>query len=217
MSARFGDGPEFELIPAASQTVDGTTPIVTRYIDMRDKDCVSLQLITEDAIDTIPVETGDEADGTTETLEFAGFDFTGLEDAIIRISGAENAENNGDHIITTGADGSAEVAGSDLVDEEFDPETVTAILIHAEDPATGTWLIEASNNYAPGGIAPYGQVSTSGDWSDVTAKFDIDTSITAASNQMGQANLRCRVLRATFTPTDGEGTVRANGNAKGWD
>lgn len=212
MSTRYGDGTDFECIPESAQTVDETTPIAVKVVDMRDMDKISFQLITEDVTETVPVDTGDDAVAADDELNFAGFDFTGLEDATIRISGSE--DNDGDFTIVTGSDGSAEVTPTPT-NETFDPETVTVLLIHTEDPVTGAWTFEASNNYAPGGIAPYGQVETSGDWTDVTTLFDVDA-VTAASSQFVQAEIRCRAIRGTFTPTDGNGTVRANTNAKGW-
>lgn len=79
----------------------------------------------------------------------------------------------------------------------------------------GAWTFAASNNFQPEGIASYGQIPTMGDWSDVTALF-APAAVTTASNQSKQANLRARSIRATFTPTSGAGTVRANTNAKSW-
>lgn len=81
--------------------------------------------------------------------------------------------------------------------------------------AAGDWTFEASNNFQPEGIASYGQVPTSGDWSDVTALFS-PAAVTTASNQFKEANIRARSIRATFTPSAGAGTVRANVNAKSW-
>lgn len=211
MSTRYGDGTDFEAIPDTA--IDGTAPIVTKVVDMRDMDCVSFDLIVEFAEEAIPVEEGDDAVAADDELNFAGFDFTGLEDAIIRISGS--TDNDGDHIITTGSDGTAVCAGSTLTNETFDPAEVTAILLHADDPPTGAWTFESSNNYTVQGIASYGQVPGQGDWVPCTELFD-PTSVTTAVSEHVQANLRARAVRGTFTPTDGVGTVRAHVNAKSW-
>lgn len=213
---RYGDGDDYIAIPAASQTIDGTTAIVSKVIDIRDLDSVSFQLISADLVETVTVEEDDSVDASDTEFTFAGFDFTGLEDATVTIAGATNPGNNGTFIITTGADGSFVAAAAvGLVDETFDPDTVTVTLTHAEDPAQGAWTFEVSNNFAPGGIAAYGQVATVGDWSPVTTLFS-PSAVTAPSSQFKQANVRGRALRATFTPTDGLGTVRANVNGKSW-
>jgi len=44
MTMRYGDGEDCQLI--ATQAVSGTTPIVSRVVDMRDFDDIGLQLIT---------------------------------------------------------------------------------------------------------------------------------------------------------------------------
>lgn len=213
---RYGDGDDYIAIPEDSQTIDGTTPIVSKVIDIRDLDTVSFQLISADLVEPVTVTEGDSVVAEDTEFFFAAFDFTGLEDAVVTISGAAEEGNNGSFVITTGADGSFVAAGAvGLVDEDFDPETVTVTITHAEDPAQGAWTFEVSNNFQPGGIAAYGQVAAAGDWSSVTTLFD-PTAVTAPNKEFVQANIRGRSLRATFTPTDGLGTVRANVNGKSW-
>jgi len=182
-------------------------------------DGCGLQLVTEDLREEITVETGDEVDAATDTFTFDGFDFTGLEGAFVVISGAAEAGNNGSWEVTTGADGSFESAGATgLVDEEFDPDTVTVYILRSDDPATGTWKIEVSNNYVNPklpGLSQFGGRDTK--WSDITSQFTpAIASVTAASSQYVQAYpLVARQLRVTFTPTAGLGYITVTYSAKG--
>lgn len=202
---RHGDGEDCYLIKETGQTFE-SDPVVG-ILDFRPFDRMALQLITEDATENVPVETGDDADADTDTFAFAGFDFTGLEDATIRVEGSE--DNDGDWVITVGGDGTATIDGS-LTDEVFDPEAVTVTLIHTEAPLEGAWTIEVSNNYTPAGNGSYGQPPEQGTWTDITSSFEPTISaVTAASNQWAQADLGFRAIRVTFTPSGsaGEGDV----------
>lgn len=94
---------------------------------------------------------------------------------------------------------------------------------------TGTWLIEASNDYmgASNGNA-YGQVNNgtaTGTFTPVTAHFSVAVAGTAIANPSGSATnqyaqtpngMRCRALRITFTPASGAGNVTALVNAGSW-
>lgn len=95
---------------------------------------------------------------------------------------------------------------------------------------TGTWLIEASNDFVPatnGNV--YGAVSGGttpvGTWTDVTAFFTKAAAGTAIANPAGAATnqyckpfhgIRCRALRVTLTPASGAGNVTVLGNAASW-
>jgi hypothetical protein len=212
---RQGDSKDAEIL---NTFTDETDDVVTSGDDMRSFDSVGAQLITEDAEEEIAVETGDSADQATDTLAFAGFDFTGLEGATIRVEGAAEAGNNGDHIITTGADGSAVCAASTFTDETFDPDTVTATLIHTEDPLLGDWFVEVSNNFVPASNGTvYGQVSNAGTWTDITSEFTPSiATVTAAGSQYAQADLTARAIRYGFTPTGGQGTLIVRRFKKSW-
>lgn len=78
---------------------------------------------------------------------------------------------------------------------------------------TGTWLVEASNNYAPAaGATNFGQAAYAGDWNDVTTLFTpaITTAIGADASQITEPTLRpngWRALRVTATRTGGTSAV----------
>ena len=91
---------------------------------------------------------------------------------------------------------------------------------------TGTWLIEASNDFTPQtNGSGYGQASSdtpAGTWSDVTALFLKAAAGTAIANPAGSATnqycqprdfIRCRALRVTLTPASGSGNVTVLCNA----
>jgi hypothetical protein len=72
---------------------------------------------------------------------------------------------------------------------------------------TGTWLIEASNNYAPAGIS-FGQPPNAGDWTDIGAQLTpaLTPAVTANGTQMLTSPAGCcgwRAIRVTLTRTGG--------------
>lgn len=85
---------------------------------------------------------------------------------------------------------------------------------------TATILIEGSNDYVPQLGAP-GQVPSTGDWSDITAKFKgpsgsapVDPAGSPTS-QIVAANLLPTWVRITVTPASGAGNVTIARGAKG--
>src|SRR5678810_996645 len=202
----------------------GTTPVVGHPLNMmQDYDIVGLQLIVDPITENVDVQDGDNVDAAGTEFTFAAFDFTGLEGSTVRVVGAQNAGNNGDFIITTGADGSFVAAAAvGLVDEDFSPDTVTVTLI-SPDTMDGEWLIEISNDTTPAGMAgSYDQDSgVDGHWTDITSAFSptiqpVVHGDAATLSQYVQATICVRSMRITFTPTTGSGSPTALGLARSY-
>jgi hypothetical protein len=76
--SRKGDSNDAQVLNAVVDFDDSEDAVFTAGDDMRNYDSVGAQLITEDIEEDIPIEAGDSADQATDTLAFAGFDFSGL-------------------------------------------------------------------------------------------------------------------------------------------
>jgi hypothetical protein len=156
---------------------------------------------------------------SSKTWTLSEFDFTGLTNAMIVVSGATNAGNNGTFTISSVSSAHVIVTttATGLVNETF-TAALRVTVLHAEDPPQGTWKIEVSNDFVPDcNGTVYGQIPNTGTWTDITGEFSpgIDA-VTDAVTQYAQMNITARSLRYTFTPTDGQGMVSALRFAKSW-
>ncbi len=202
-----------------SYAFTNTTASTTSGDDMREFDSVGAQLIAEFAITTVEAANTDAVVASSKTWTISGLTFTGLTGATIRVSGAANAGNNGDFVISSVS--SAHVAvtstASGLVTETF-TNAVEVSLVRTDSPPAGTWKIEVSNNFVPNtNGSVYGQPPTAGTWTDITSAFSPTiSSVTTAGSQYVQADLTARDIRWTFTPTSGRGTAIVRRFCKSW-
>ncbi len=214
---RHGDGDDAEVLNA---NISGTTAIVSDGDDQRDVDSIGAQLINDFATTTVAgAASGDGVVSGTKTWTIAGLTFTGLTGATIRVTGAVNAGNNGDFVISsvTSAHVAVTTTASGLVTESF-TAAQRFTLVRTDSPPAGSWKIEVSNDFVPdtnGTI--YGQIPASGTWTDITSEFSpsIDA-VTTAGSQYAQMDITARALRYTFTPTSGLGTARVIRFSKSW-
>jgi hypothetical protein len=218
MNSQYGQGNDCYAITPDKQVISGTTPIVSTIVDGRGLDSISFQLVTVDEV--IPVTSGTAAVvASTKTYTISAIDFTSRTGVTIRISGAAHPENNGDHVVTSVTSAHVVVCSGDsgLVNETFNLATATIQIIGTDNHAHGAWTIEASNNYQPNEMSVDGQRQDPGDWTDITDQFNpAIVAVTAPGSQWTQANIRCRDIRATFTPASGAGKTRANVNGKSY-
>ena len=200
-----------------------TTPQTTNPFEVENVDGVSLQLIVDFEQDQIAVIHGTDAVvASTGVWTFGNFTFTGLVGAKLLVTGAVNAGNNGTFVITAVSGHTATTATAGLVNETFGPNvTVFVIRSEAASVPAGTWKIEGSNDFAPTGIAAYGQAAQIGHFSDVTTLFNSPAAVAAvatATSQIVQPPGHCSIrhLRVTFTPSAGRGTARVARFGKSW-
>ena len=203
------------------QAFTNTTAIRTSGDSMRDFDSVGAQLVVDFNSSSFTGSASDSLVGGTKTWTLSEFTFTGLTGATIRVTGATNAGNNGDFIISsvTSAHVIVTSTATGLVNETF----TTALLVEVirTDTAavpTGSWKIEVSNDFVPASNSNvYGQKTQAGTWTDITSEFSPSiTAVTTASSQYVQADLTARDVRWTFTPTGGQGKARVRRFMKSW-
>ena len=203
-------------------TVDATSAAVdlaTKGYNLARSDGSAYQLITEN-IDSGPIAIGaSDSSVTASTMTFVlpGYDFTGQTGATIHIAGAANAGNDGAFVITSVTDAHTVVASAatGLVDETFDPATVTITVERTDVPLLGTWEIDVSNIFS----INLGNDREVADpkWSDITPGFSpAIVAVTAASNQPAQAApFAFRAHRVVFHATGGVGYVSVYNFQKG--
>ncbi len=202
-------------------TFTGTTAIVTSGDSMRDFDSVGAQLVVDFNSSSFTGSASDALVGGTKTWTLSEFTFTGLTGATIRVTGAANAGNNGDFVISsvTSAHVIVTTTATGLVNETFSTSLLVEVIRTdtAAVPA-GTWKIEVSNDFVPNSNSNvYGQKTQAGTWTDITSAFSptIAAVITAGS-QYVQADLTARDIRWTFTPSAGQGKARVRRFCKSW-
>ncbi len=202
-----------------SYAFTNTTANTTSGDDMREFDSVGAQLIAEFAITSVEAANTDAVVAASKTWTISGLTFTGLTGATIRVSGATNAGNNGDFVISsvTSAHVAVTTTASGLVNETF-TNAVEVSLVRTDSPPAGTWKIEVSNDFVPNASSNvYGQKSQAGTWTDITSAFSPTISAVAtAGSQYVQADLTARDIRWTFTPTSGRGTAIVRRFCKSW-
>ena len=214
---RHGDGDDNVVIPSTDFT--DTTAITSEGDDVRDVDSVGVQLIADFLAESFSGSASDAVVASSKTWTLSEFDFTGLGGATIRVSGATNAGNNGDFVISSVSSAHVIVTttATGLVNETFTAALRVSVL-HTEDPPAGDWKVEVSNDFVPNcNGTVYGQISNTGTWSDITAELTPGLSaVTTAGSQYAQLDITARAIRYTFTPTGGQGAVKVLRFAKSW-
>lgn len=223
----LGDGNEGYLIgePGAVAGPTGvftTTTPMSGQAGLQNVDGVSLHLIVDFQSDSVAVTGTDNVVAGTGVWTFASYTFTGFVGAKLQISGAANAGNNGTFAITAVSGHTATTATTGLVNETFGPNVfINVIRSETASVPAGAWTVFGSNDFAPRGIAAYGQVENAGHWADISALFSspsVIAVVATATSQIVQppGHLSVRSLRVTFTPSAGKGTARCALFAKSW-
>lgn len=125
----------------------------------------------------------------------------------------------GKETLATGAvDGTTTTLQKIYVVESFVHISLQLITVQGAG-LTGTWVIEASNNYSPP-PSLWNQAANTGDWVDVTTQFTpaVTSPIAGSTNQLvGPTSgvFPHRTLRVTFARTAGNGTASIWLMAKG--
>jgi hypothetical protein len=204
-----------------------TDAIVLVSPPLDDIDGISFQVVTAGFSSSFTIEAGDsvaEAAGTATWTFANGFFTADMVGATITISGAGEAGNNGDFVITVVTSETViETTTTTEVDETF--TGVETILVESEEePLQVTFTVEISDNYSRGGISGLNQVPNAGDWGAVTTKFANTGSpffpaiagITALGAPYYQMTpLVGRFVRWTLTPSAGIGNLSFLFSAKG--
>jgi hypothetical protein len=220
----YGDGKDCFVLPPTP--ISSTTPIVSKVIDVRDKDAVSLQLIVDFQQDVVAITPGDAVVASTGVWTFAGYTFTGKTGSKLLVIGAANAGNDGTFPITAVGTHTATTATTGLVNESFGPN-VQVFVIRSETASVpeGTWTVAGVNDYVPpvpaSSSGSYGAPAAAGHFSDISALFSKPAAIaavTTASSQIVQADphLDVRGIQITFTPSAGIGPVSVAAYMKNW-
>ncbi len=195
---------------------DDTTAFATSGDDMREYDSVGAQLISEFASTEFTADDTDDVTALTKTWNIAGYTFTGQEGATLRVSGSETSD--GDYEIDTVTSAHIIVTVTGPADDEGFTDAVEFTVLRTDDPPTGDWKVEVSNNFVPNtNSTVYSQPSNAGDWTDITTEFSPSiTGVTTAGSQYVQADLTARDIRWTFTPSAGQGTAIVRRFCKSW-
>jgi hypothetical protein len=105
------------------------------------------------------------------------------------------------------------------IETQLGDRRIISYALEADDAATldGTWLIEASNDFARDADVSMGNLKRPGKWFDVTAAFKRPDGTAVAAVAHGTAATRkqfatwapasARAVRVTFTPSAGAGPV----------
>jgi len=99
--------------------------------------------------------------------------------------------------------------------QEFD---YIALQLHTTGTTlAGTWTIEGSNDYSPGG--EYNERPNAGNWFSITALFDSIAAVTAGAPTVRGTNalrsIGYKYIRPVFTASAGSGTILGYPSAKG--
>ncbi len=169
---------------------------------------VSLQLLAGSVRDILVTAT-DSVVASSHTWTFKNGMFTAADvGASLTVTGAAQANNNASVTIASQT-GNAIVTGGTQTNETFVPGAPLRVSVARVSTLTGTWLIEGSNDYSPGGAAVNGQAPEGGHWTDITARFSptITNPAGSALRQLVSADLGVRAFRVLFTPASGTGDV----------
>lgn len=172
---------------------------------------VGLQLETGSVRDLLVAAT-DAVVASTHTWTFKNGGFSASDvGATVTVSGAAQANNNAAVTISSVTDANTIVTNGTQTNETFVPGGALRVLVARVSTLTGTWAIEVSNNYSPGGAAVNGQAPNGGSWTNVTSAFlpTITQPAGAVTNQYVQADLGARAFRVRFIPASGAGDIQA--------
>lgn len=102
----------------------------------------------------------------------------------------------------------------------FDMQNYDYIALQLHTTGTtlaGTWTVEGSNDYSPGG--EFNERPNAGNWNSITALFDAIAAVTAGAPTVritnALRNIGYKYIRPVFTASAGSGTILGYPSAKG--